>query len=81
MILQPFDTEVGAGTLHPATVLRSLGPKPWNVAMYSPLAARGWPIRGKSQPLAALLPIPSDHEAQPAEFTGFISGLAGCNWH
>ncbi len=36
IILQPFDTEVGAGTLHPATVLRSLGPKPWNVAYVQP---------------------------------------------
>lgn len=35
-ILQPFDTEVGAGTLHPATVLRSLGPKPWNAAYVQP---------------------------------------------
>jgi glycyl-tRNA synthetase alpha chain len=31
-ILQPYDVEVGAGTLHPATVLRALGPKPWNAA-------------------------------------------------
>ena len=36
VILQPFDTEVGAGTLHPATVLRSLGPKAWNVAYVQP---------------------------------------------
>jgi glycyl-tRNA synthetase alpha chain len=36
VILQPFDTEVGAGTLHPATVLRSLGKKPWNVAYVQP---------------------------------------------
>ncbi|NNE57000.1 MAG: glycine--tRNA ligase subunit alpha [Hellea sp.] len=36
VILQPFDLEVGAGTLHPATVLRSLGPKPWNVAYVQP---------------------------------------------
>jgi len=35
-ILQPFDANVGAGTLHPATVLRSLGPKPWNVAYVQP---------------------------------------------
>ncbi|MBU3922485.1 MAG: glycine--tRNA ligase subunit alpha, partial [Alphaproteobacteria bacterium] len=28
-ILQPYDMEVGAGTLHPATVLRALGPKAW----------------------------------------------------
>ncbi len=36
VILQPFDTEVGAGTLHPATVLRSLGPKEWNTAYVQP---------------------------------------------
>jgi glycyl-tRNA synthetase alpha chain len=32
LILQPYDVEVGAGTLHPATVLRALGPKPWRAA-------------------------------------------------
>ncbi|NKC28279.1 glycine--tRNA ligase subunit alpha [Ochrobactrum ciceri] len=31
-ILQPYDMEVGAGTFHPATTLRSLGPKPWRAA-------------------------------------------------
>lgn len=35
-ILQPYDVEMGAGTFHPATVLRSLGPKPWNVAYVQP---------------------------------------------
>ena len=35
-ILQPLDANVGAGTLHPATVLRSLGPQPWNVAYVQP---------------------------------------------
>jgi glycyl-tRNA synthetase alpha chain len=35
-ILQPIDIEVGAGTLHPATVLRALGPKPWKVAYVQP---------------------------------------------
>src|SRR6185503_6679804 len=35
-ILQPYDVEVGAGTMHPATTLRSLGPKPWNVAYVQP---------------------------------------------
>lgn len=35
-ILQPYDTEVGAGTLHPATTLRSLGPKPWRAAYVQP---------------------------------------------
>ncbi len=36
VILQPFDMEVGAGTFHPATTLRALGPKPWNVAYVQP---------------------------------------------
>ena len=35
-ILQPVDLEVGAGTLHQATVLRALGPKPWRVAYAQP---------------------------------------------
>jgi len=35
-ILQPYDVEVGAGTLHPATVLRALGPKDWNAAYVQP---------------------------------------------
>ena len=30
LILQPYDMEMGAGTFHPATVLRALGPEPWN---------------------------------------------------
>lgn len=32
VILQPYDMEVGAGTFHPQTFLKSLGPEPWNVA-------------------------------------------------
>ena len=35
-ILQPYDIEVGAGTLHPATVLRALGPRPWRAAYVQP---------------------------------------------
>jgi len=33
---QPYDLEVGAGTMHPATFLRVLGPEPWNVAYVQP---------------------------------------------
>jgi glycyl-tRNA synthetase alpha chain len=36
VILQPYDVEVGAGTLHPMTVLRALGPKPWRIAYVQP---------------------------------------------
>ncbi len=35
-ILQPYDIEVGAGTFHPATMLRALGPRPWAVAYVQP---------------------------------------------
>ncbi len=36
LILQPYDMEVGAGTFHPATTLRSLGPASWNAAYVQP---------------------------------------------
>jgi glycyl-tRNA synthetase alpha chain len=36
IILQPYDMEMGAGTTHPATTLRALGPKPWNAAYVQP---------------------------------------------
>jgi len=36
IILQPYDIEKGAGTFHPATFLRCLGPEPWNVAYVEP---------------------------------------------
>jgi glycyl-tRNA synthetase alpha chain len=35
-VLQPYDMEVGAGTFHPATTLRALGPRPWNAAYVQP---------------------------------------------
>jgi glycyl-tRNA synthetase alpha chain len=36
VILQPYDVEMGAGTFHPATTLRALGPKHWNAAYVQP---------------------------------------------
>src|SRR5580700_1377624 len=36
VILQPYDMEMGAGTFHPATTLRALGPKPWYAAYVQP---------------------------------------------
>jgi glycyl-tRNA synthetase alpha chain len=35
-ILQPYDLEMGAGTFHPATALRALGPRPWRAAYVQP---------------------------------------------
>jgi len=36
VLVQPLDLEVGAGTFHPATFLRSIGPEPWNAAYVQP---------------------------------------------
>src|SRR6185436_7659561 len=36
VILQPYDMEMGAGTFHPATTLRSVGPRPWAAAYVQP---------------------------------------------
>ncbi len=36
VMAQPYDLEVGAGTFHPTTLLRALGPEPWNVAYVQP---------------------------------------------
>ena len=36
LILQPYDVEMGAGTFHPATTLRALGPRPWRAAYVQP---------------------------------------------
>jgi len=36
LLVQPYDLEVGAGTFHPATLLRALGPEPWKVAYVQP---------------------------------------------
>ena len=36
ILVQPYDMEVGAGTFHPATLLKALGPEPWNVAYVQP---------------------------------------------
>jgi glycyl-tRNA synthetase alpha chain len=36
VLLQPYDVEVGAGTFHPATTLRALGPAPWRAAYVQP---------------------------------------------
>ncbi|MBQ7150694.1 MAG: glycine--tRNA ligase subunit alpha, partial [Synergistaceae bacterium] len=36
VVQQPYDIEVGAGTMNPATALRVLGPEPWRVAYVEP---------------------------------------------
>ena len=61
LIQQPYDLEVGAGTMNPATTLRSLGPEPWNVAYVAALPkAHRRTVRGEPQQAPALLPVPGD---------------------
>ncbi len=36
LVWQPYNVQVGAGTMNPATILRVLGPEPWNVAYVEP---------------------------------------------
>jgi glycyl-tRNA synthetase alpha chain len=40
-VLQPYDLEMGAGTFHPATFLRALGPAPWRAAYVQPCRRPG----------------------------------------
>ena len=37
LIMQPYDTEKGAGTMNPHTFLRAIGPEPWSVAYAEPV--------------------------------------------
>ena len=71
VILQPYDTEVGAGTFHPATFLRALGPRALERRLRAALApAEGRPLRREPEPAAALLPVPGDPEADAARHPG-----------
>ena len=71
VILQPYDVEVGAGTLHPATVLRALGKKPWKAAYVQPSRRPGDGRYGENpnrlqhyyQYQVILKPNPSDMQA------------------
>src|ERR1700732_5344990 len=48
VILQPYDMEMGAGTFHPATTLRALGPKPWKAAYVQPSRRKKVPVCAKN---------------------------------
>src|SRR5579871_5160225 len=74
VILQPYDVEMGAGTFHPATTLRALGPRPWAAAYVQEPPPDRWTLRREPEPAAALLPIPGHHEAEPRAGTGAAAG-------
>ena len=58
LIVQPYNSEVGAGTYNPATFLRALGPEPWNVAYVEPSRAHRRPLRRQPQSHEAISPVP-----------------------
>ena len=58
-LLQSYDMEVGAGTSHTATFLRSLGPEPWKAAYVQPSRRPRWPLWREPKSFTALLPVSS----------------------
>ena len=82
VILQPYDMEVGAGTFHPATTLRSLGPRPWNAAYVQP-SRRPKDGRYGENPnrLQHYYQCPGDPEAFTSRPTGPLSRIAGGDRH
>src|SRR5919199_952939 len=86
LVVQPYNSEVGAGTFNPATFLRALGPEPWNVAFVEPSRRptppphRG-PLRGEPKPPAAVSPVPGDLEAEPPRHSGPLSRVAARHRH
>ena len=71
VILQPYDMEMGAGTFHPATTLRALGPEALARRLRAALAAaQGRALRREPQPAPALLSVPGHPEAEPARHPG-----------
>ena len=63
VILQPLDLEVGAGTFHPATFLKALGPENWNLPTSSLADGPKTVAMAKPKSPATLLPVPGRDEA------------------
>jgi len=82
VLQQPYDVEVGAGTMAPETFLRVLGPKPYKVAYVQP-SRRPADGRYGENPnrLFKHMQLQVDFEAPAGEHTGVVSGIAGRDWH
>lgn len=63
VVLQPLDMEVGAGTFHTATFLRSIGPETWNAAYVQPSRRPTDGRYGENPNRLTLLPVPGSNEA------------------
>ena len=61
ILLQPYDLEVGAGTFHPATTLRSLGPAMEGCLRSAFKKTNGWTLWRKSKSFTTLLSVPSNY--------------------
>ena len=82
VLQQPYDVEVGAGTMAPETFLRVLGPKPYKVAYVQPSRRPADGRYGenpnrlfKHMQLQVILKPP------PENVQELVPGIAGCDWH
>ena len=82
VLQQPYDVEVGAGTMAPETFLRVLGPQAYKVAYRAAFAPPGGrALRRESQPVVQAHPAAGDPEAAAGECAGALSGVAGRDRH
>ena len=78
VLQQPYDVEVGAGTMSPDTFLRVLGPKPVRDCVRAAFAAAGGrAVWGESEPAVPAYADAGDSEAATGECAGAVSGVAG----
>ena len=82
LIHQPWDAEVGAGTMHPETFLRVLGPGALEGRLRPALAPpRRRPLRGEPEPALQAPPVPGDPEAGPRRRAGPVPRQPGRPGH
>ena len=72
VVQQPYDTEVGAGTMHPDTFFRVLGPEPWRVAYASRPGDRPTPASARTRCGSTSTPVPGHPEAVPGRSPGAL---------
>ena len=64
VVVQPYDVEVGAGTFHPSTFLRALGPEPWNAAYVQPSRRPADGRYGENPTACPAPPVPGHPQAR-----------------
>ena len=77
VIVQPYNSEVGAGTFNPNTFLRALGPEPWQGGLRgTQQEAQGRSLPGKSQPGPPVPAVPGHPQTQSVQQPGAVPGIA-----